>query len=792
MVTRFVPSHLYITSGRSYPRYLIFISLCLWLMACSSSSAPTDGGASDRGLIAGRVVDQGAVPIAGAVVTVIASATSDTTDAQGLFSLQAQAGTAALRFGGFPSRCALPADTTVVVVTRQTTSIVITAQCTTRRDASISGILLDERAFALRGALISDVGGDSSATDSLGLFTLRVASGPVRIRVSQLPRGCIPVADTLVTATEAIPLVLILRAQCAASRMAVVRGVLVNQEGRPVGGVVASSITDGVADTTDATGRFDLPVTSGAVTVRFRGQQAPCRPIADLVLQVRSSDTLSVRAVANCAPQVFAAFASSVGPRGSCAVDASLRAWCWGVAGGSRNPVIMALPSGVRPIDLDLGVTSLNQSGTCMLANAPIGQGGAVYCWEATTVAPAMVLSGPYVSLAGRNFSGQICAVSLTGRLECGGVVVPALRGRLVESAYVREPVGNRVGDSGCAVSDGAAYCWGSNRFGMLGAGLTVSRSDTAVAVRRPSGEGRVRMLNGGDENWCAVYFSGSLYCWGGGVLLGDGGGTEADSSSVPVRVRIPADVQIFEVSVGVATACATGRRADQSAAVFCWGFNDRGQLGRPQPGFTAVPLEVIVPGGARFFVKVDKLSGHACITSLANDLYCWGANESGQLGDGTRLDCASPKRVLGATEPLEECPVTLGVPPTTPPPGTVSACTITVDPSSLEVLLPSAPVGARGTARARVTGSAGCGSLVVALPATAPQQCGAPRCPPSVRITPSGAGLAWEVLVEATVIEASREPGVWRFSVDVVGGGGFSEAPQVRRSVPITVAISR
>ena len=79
----------------------------------------------------------------------------------------------------------------------------------------------------------------------------------------------------------------------------------------------------------------------------------------------------------------------------------------------------------------------------------------------------------------------------------------------------------------------------------------------------------------------------------------------------------------------------------------YCWGYDNRGQLGQPwNPTCGAdfpscvVPLEV--PGLASMSV-ISAGRSHTCGVTTSGQAYCWGANGLGEFGDGTTDDSAFP-----------------------------------------------------------------------------------------------------------------------------------------------------
>ena len=114
-------------------------------------------------------------------------------------------------------------------------------------------------------------------------------------------------------------------------------------------------------------------------------------------------------------------------------------------------------------------------------------------------------------------------------------------------------------------------WCWGDNSYGKLGDGTMTDRP-TPVAV---SGLGSgVLTVAAGRQHTCAVTSSGAIGCWGhnGYGQVGDGTTT---NRLVPVGVSGLGSV-VAAVSAGGYHTCAV----TNAGAVWCWGANDNGQIG--------------------------------------------------------------------------------------------------------------------------------------------------------------------------------------------------------------------
>jgi len=178
-----------------------------------------------------------------------------------------------------------------------------------------------------------------------------------------------------------------------------------------------------------------------------------------------------------------------------------------------------------------------------------------------------------------------------------------------------------------CAIrADGGLYCWGDDANGALGLG-----GGTPGALRLlPSrvGSETWSAVSGGDVHTCAIRADRSIWCWGGNGHAQLGDGTTA-AHATPMRVGAATDWASVSVEGTHSCAIKTG------GTLWCWGDARFGQLGLGIPGADiSAPTQV---GTATDWQSVSAGQFHTCgLRGATPDLYCWGFNGSGAVGDGS------------------------------------------------------------------------------------------------------------------------------------------------------------
>ncbi len=167
-------------------------------------------------------------------------------------------------------------------------------------------------------------------------------------------------------------------------------------------------------------------------------------------------------------------------------------------------------------------------------------------------------------------------------------------------------------------------WCWGSNDDSRLGDG-------TKVEKNTPTKIGTIKYLTvqSGSKATCAIATTGVLYCWGK-IALGQGNGTF--SSTVPKIIQATSGSYFtdwIQISVGRDHVC--GIRSG-TMGIWCFGSNSTGQLAQKE---SIAGSQYTLRVGSDKWSKVSSGLDHVCAVKSNSQLWCWGANQWGQIGNG-------------------------------------------------------------------------------------------------------------------------------------------------------------
>jgi alpha-tubulin suppressor-like RCC1 family protein len=433
----------------------------------------------------------------------------------------------------------------------------------------------------------------------------------------------------------------------------------------------------------------------------------------------------------------------TVGDAHACAVKSNGTVWCWGSNAygqlGNNTSTPSTVP--VQVMNVTHGVqVGLGQAHSCVVASD-----GNIYCWGLGTYGQLGNGLGTSslipVTVSNINNAKQVdagnwstCALLATGVVKCWGhagagelgtgSTVDTTAPGTTAATQVQLAAGElaRTLDMGlwhaCVIiQNGQMRCWGGNQSGQLGNGATTNALTPVSPLLSGNPITKVRAISAGGDyvntttfygTTCAVQSSGNAYCWGqnGNGQLGNGNNTQQltavyandnfvqgvsvghqhscflkdkgtvqctgnDSdgrlgnganvdASTPVAV-----VNLFskEGSTQVTGQYNSGCSRMSNGHVYCWGQNNSGQLGNGTTMSTDVgyPLTAVSVGGSALFdiLNVSMMYDHACAVRSNGNVVCWGYDANGELGDGGTASENQAVATLAVTDAVQ---VTTGV----------------------------------------------------------------------------------------------------------------------------------
>ena len=308
-----------------------------------------------------------------------------------------------------------------------------------------------------------------------------------------------------------------------------------------------------------------------------------------------SSNPLPGRDVVWSTSNASVATVSAAGVVSAIAIgSANIIATIGGVQGGTTATVI-------NPIPLVVGTPSLGFDFSCLART-----NSTVWCW-------------------GRGVNG-VLGNGTTVTEQASPVQVAGSTGYTAVFAGA---------DQACALNAlGQALCWGLNNNGQLGDNSTTSKSSPSQV----SGSRVFTKIAPGSLHTCALDASGGAWCWGPNSMLGDPG-TNANSLVPHAVVGVPAFTQI---AAGFSNTCAI----TAVGAAWCWGHATTGEAGLGGDLSDGGPIATPVVGGHAFTGISSQSGGHVCALTASGDVWCWGSNTYGQLGNGSTVSSSTPVQV--------------------------------------------------------------------------------------------------------------------------------------------------
>ncbi len=200
-----------------------------------------------------------------------------------------------------------------------------------------------------------------------------------------------------------------------------------------------------------------------------------------------------------------------------------------------------------------------------------------------------------------------------------------------------------------CALtSDKKTYCWGSNLFGQLGIGVGSSTLQLNYPQTQVQGSYNFQSLALGENHTCGLTDTKQIYCWGDNEFGQLGVNLSKESlpySTVPKLIqfasKFPTPIRFLSIGATKNSTCGV----TESQQVYCWGDNINGQIGIGSIGGNYIAPQLI--STKKLISLGSSMGNHICGIDESKQAYCWGSNDKGQVGIGTsETNQAAPTKV--------------------------------------------------------------------------------------------------------------------------------------------------
>jgi alpha-tubulin suppressor-like RCC1 family protein len=331
----------------------------------------------------------------------------------------------------------------------------------------------------------------------------------------------------------------------------------------------------------------------------------------------------------------------------ACAKKKTGTVWCWGSnSSGQLAKTPIAVPTPKR-IDTpgEFAWAGAGPNTVCA-----VRKNGSLACWGTAGGMPevGVALQTPHAIGTATDWKtvkpgwAGACATKSNDALHCWNVGAAPSSTSLTASAY---DVGY---DHQCAIVSGSMYCWGNNIFSKCGVPMSVP-----TATPTKIGTDTWTSVAANFDSTCGIKTGGTMWCWGFGVSTGmaqagsAANWTEMDrtpganlgwyglaggkmytwiSANPPAASGAEADWTSIAVGAWHVCGIRTG------GALWCKGANESGQLG---DGTLTARDNAVQIGADTDWKMLTAGTAFTCGLRTSGDLYCWGSNDYGEMGDG-------------------------------------------------------------------------------------------------------------------------------------------------------------
>ena len=183
---------------------------------------------------------------------------------------------------------------------------------------------------------------------------------------------------------------------------------------------------------------------------------------------------------------------------------------------------------------------------------------------------------------------------------------------------------------------DGNLYSWGNNSDGQVGDGTT----QNVIFLKKIKSGTKFSQVSVSRSSSFAIDTNGNLWAWGSYTARL---GLEDIREDVLEPQKVSETIKFSKISASDIHSLAISR--DQK--LYSWGNNLDGQLGNGGMGSSQRDVETptqIMPNQTFKDIVTGTLYSMAIDTN--GNIWAWGSNDNGQLGDGTTQSTGTPKQI--------------------------------------------------------------------------------------------------------------------------------------------------
>ncbi|MFA7280063.1 MAG: hypothetical protein WC100_08195 [Sterolibacterium sp.] len=197
--------------------------------------------------------------------------------------------------------------------------------------------------------------------------------------------------------------------------------------------------------------------------------------------------------------------------------------------------------------------------------------------------------------------------------------------------------------DDGTGDNAGTVCVWGYNWAGQVGDDSTLDGLEPKMIDVGPAGAPiRIKAIAAGASHTLALGTDDTLWAWGNNQN-GQLGDATLVSKHVPTKVGTLA---VSAIAAGYSHSVALLKSATVTldGGLYAWGGNAYGQLGDGTRVDSPTPKKI---GTALYSAIASGLRHNLALLKTDNSVWAWGSNTSGQIGDGTTTDSLVPKKIV-------------------------------------------------------------------------------------------------------------------------------------------------